>query len=288
MSLVRARCTSNLSTLRRIISGRGFVAIPPDRAVTGGPTLAPVAITTAKAKDQGKDLGPKLGIPDINSTEIGAVPDPHTHDPKKWQKFAWKYLGALVTFGVAYKVLHWYVAKVEKEGKQRREDMEVNKTAKHETAADRAARREQDAASAAALLANVQNPMGLPEAASTISHPQGTGVESVLNGVSNDSHDMTFQVFKPVQEDERFVSQEDSLKLLEVELEAKLKLLRGQKQRSRETDAEKKKIKDELRDLRTELMMFAADKVPPSVKVEGGKSPSSATAAGDNIEGGAD
>jgi hypothetical protein len=288
MSLVRVRCTSNLATLGRIISGRGFVAIPSDRAVSGGPPLAPVATTTAQVKDQGEDLGPKLGIPDINSTDIGAVPDPHTHDPKKWQKFAWKYLGALVTFGVAYKVLHWYVAKVEKEGKQRREDMEVNKTAKHETAADRAARREQDAASAAALLANVQNPMGLPEAASSIAHPQGTGSESVLNGVPKDFHDMSFQVFKPVQEDEKFVSQEDSLKLLEVELEAKLKMLRSQNKRSRETDAEKKKIEDELRDLRMELVMFAADKVPASVNVEGGKSPSSGTAAVDNIEGDTD
>jgi hypothetical protein len=212
------------------------------------------SVANVKGETEGKG-----SLPDINSTDIGAIPDPHTHDPKKWQKFAWKYLGVLITFGVSYKALHWWVDRVEKEGKQRREDMEISKTAKYETPADRAAQREADTAEAQTLLAKVKSPLGSPIDEADNAKRQDISKEGDPAQVEPAVADTSFQVFRPVQEDEGFISQEDSLKLLEIELEARLKKLREHKQRTREIDLEKKQIKEELKDLRKELATFDSE-----------------------------
>jgi hypothetical protein len=260
MSAIRYICKCNVQSLRRVHWSRDLATISSDRRIVDGNAHNPASVQSASSISASDYTAAKGSLPDINSTDIGAIPDPHTKDPKKWQKFAWKYVGALMTFGVAYKTLHWYVGRVEKEGKQRRDDMELNKTAKHETAADRAARREEDSARAAALLAQAQSPIARTAGTAGISHVQMEEGKSSADGSLPNSEDTLFQVFKPVQEDEGFVSQEDSLKLLEVELESKLKGLRSAKTRSREIDAEKKRIKEELGDLRIELATFAIGK----------------------------
>jgi hypothetical protein len=216
------------------------------------------------------------GMPDVKSVDIGQVPDPHTKDPLKWKKFAWKYIGALIVFGASYKGLHWYVDSLSKEGKRRREEMEVSKTAVFETTEDRKRHREADARKAAAMLEHVKNPVGTVAAGRTDSADadgvdmlsSGGGDTCITPGVSSaiaeekvDSQkDVVFQVFKPIEEKEGFVSQEDELMLLEAELEARLKKLRALKYRTRETDEEKRQIKAEMLDVQTELALFATRK----------------------------
>jgi hypothetical protein len=268
MSAIRCLCRRNVPSVRRVLWCRDFAAPKQDQMIVDGNAKMPNSVQNAQSISMSDYTATKGALPDINSTDIGAIPDPHTNDPKKWQKFAWKYVGVLITFGVAYKTLHWYVGRVEKEGKQRREDMELNKTAKHETAADRAARREEDAAKATALLAQIQSPSARTADAAGATHVQVAEDKLSVDGSLSNSEDMLFQVFKPVQEDEGFVSQEDSLKLLEVELESKLKGLRSAKTRSREIDAEKKRIKEELGDLRIELATFAVEKTRESIVSE--------------------
>jgi hypothetical protein len=213
------------------------------------------------------------GTPDVKSVDIGQVQDPHTNDPLKWKKFVWKYVGALIVFGASYKGLHWYVDSLSKEGKRRREEMEISKTAVFEMAEDRQLHREADARKAAAMLEHAKNPVGTVAAARTDSADadgvdmvsSGGGDTCVTPGVSSATaegkvdrqNDAGFQLFKPVEEKEGFVSQEDELMLLEAELEARLKKLRALKYRTRETDEEKRQIKAEMLDVRTELALFA-------------------------------
>lgn len=222
--------------------------------------------------------------PSVNSTSLGmsditGIQDPHTHDPLKWRKAAWKYLGALAVFGVFYKGLHWYVDGVAEKAKQKREDMEIAKTAVYETAADRAARQEEDARKAAQLLEEVKNPVGPSAASATVSTAadadgantavsdqsdlsasvsgEAVGEDAQETQRTRHSSDTGFQVFPPIQDDPVYVSPEDELKLLEVELEARLKKLRAVKTKTRDSEAEKRNIKSELRDVRTELAIFA-------------------------------
>ncbi len=78
-------------------------------------------------------------IPDVQSTGLG-LEDPED-DPKKWQKFVWKYLGSLVVFAIAYKTVGWYADSLEEEGRKKRDEVEERKLAREEYEAQRAAAR---------------------------------------------------------------------------------------------------------------------------------------------------
>lgn len=78
----------------------------------------------SKSADAATEPAPK--IPDIPSnswTSIGFEPQDE-NDPHKWKKFAWKYAGAVLVFFISYKTLHWYVDRIEEEGKQQKKGME--------------------------------------------------------------------------------------------------------------------------------------------------------------------
>jgi hypothetical protein len=257
--------SSSLARVTRLVSAAAARSIPnhhpQHRALCDR--------VTARVLPQPKTT---VGPLDIKSTDIGQVQDPHTNDPLKWRKFAWKYVGALIVFGVSYKALHWYVDSVAKEGKRRREDMEEGKTAVLETPEDRRAQREADAKKAAALLQQAKNPLGTVVAAKSGEIANSSAGSADLDTklspeeAAERENDVKFQVFKPVEEEEGFVSQEDELMLLEAELEARLKKLRAQK-RSREIDEEKRQVKSELVDVRSELATFSAtSKTQPSTK----------------------
>lgn len=239
---------------------------------------------------QSRRICAKTEVPQNQSTsaekpvDIGSVPDPHTNDPLKWRKFLWKYAGALAVFAVSFNSLRWYRKKLENEGARKREDVEISKTAVNETAADRAAQRAAEAAmqvrSEADGAPSVAVPEGIvpfgvrdPSAVSSTSKVDDVSmlsltdveeqtkdtarnvkneIRSKLEGAENPS--MEFRVFRPVTEqDNSTVSQEDELRLMELELEAKLKKLRSRKQRIREIDQEKQHVKNELKTVRSKL-----------------------------------
>jgi len=56
-------------------------------------------------------------IPNIYSSSLG-LESPDDDDPKKWQKFGWKYLGSIVVFVIAYTGIGWYADEMEKERKR--------------------------------------------------------------------------------------------------------------------------------------------------------------------------
>lgn len=253
-----------------ILTGRTFVRSatlrrrylsekPSSPQTNAAPSETVQERVTATVVDQ---PGPKAPLPEPRSaqvTDIGSIPDPHTNDPKKWQKFAWKYLGAAVVFGFAYNAVHRYVDQKEAEAKERREDLERAKVEVHETAAERAARMKDDMEKAEELLAQAKNPLRPNEqqpnpekTGENASEADGTAVTS-----APPSADQPFRLFKPVQEEENFVSEEDELRVLELELLARLRKLREAPKRTRENDAEKRIVKQELRDVRAELEEFA-------------------------------
>jgi hypothetical protein len=196
--------------------------------------------------------------------DIGDVLDPHTHDPLKWRKAAWKYFGAVAIFGVFYKALHWYVDGVVAEGKRKREDMEIAKTAVHETASDRAAQREADVKKAAELLEQAKHPLGRAgDAAVAAAAGGGVGREAadtseIASAAADEGGAEPFQLFRSVREEPEYVSPEDELKLLEVELEARMKKLAAVRSPSREERDDMRAAEEELFDVRAELRDFAA------------------------------
>lgn len=76
--------------------------------------------STVKIPSDGK-------IPDVPSSSLGLWEEQDEKDPNKWKKFAWKYAGAVVVFLISYKTLHWYVDRMEAEGKRQRDELEEKK-----------------------------------------------------------------------------------------------------------------------------------------------------------------
>lgn len=168
---------------------------------------------------------------------------------------------------------------VAEKAKQKRDDMEIAKTAVYETAADRAAMRAEDARKedtrkAQQALDAAKNPAepaaeviaksasvpvsDEPSEARTQSPPQTVPENAMLADTQEQKiADTGFQVFPPIRDDPVYVSPEDEVKLLEVELEARLKKLRALKTKTRDSEAEKRAVKSELRDVRVELATFA-------------------------------
>lgn len=79
-----------------------------------------------KTVTQGRASEGESRIPDVPSTSLG-IHHPEADDPLKWRKFAWKYAGAVFLFFVSYKTLHWYVDRLEADGKRKRDELEENK-----------------------------------------------------------------------------------------------------------------------------------------------------------------
>lgn len=103
-------------------AGKGASIRPP------APELGPGtsgATTSGTVSSVAEAVTPK--IPDVPSSSLGLFEEADAKDPNKWKKFAWKYVGALLLFMVSYKTLHWYVDRVEADGKRRREELEENK-----------------------------------------------------------------------------------------------------------------------------------------------------------------
>lgn len=105
----------------------------PKSAILPSPaqdTTKPTSEAFSNATKSSHGIGEKVStekIPDIPSSSLGLWEEQDAKDPNKWKKFAWKYAGSVVVFLVAYKALHWYVDRVEAEGKRQREELEEKK-----------------------------------------------------------------------------------------------------------------------------------------------------------------
>lgn len=89
--------------------------------------------TATKVVDENTVKTPSDGkIPDVPSSSLGLWEEQDAKDPNKWKKFAWKYAGAVVLFLISYKTLHWYVDRMEAEGKRHRDELEEKKKVSEE------------------------------------------------------------------------------------------------------------------------------------------------------------
>lgn len=91
------------------------------------------AATTTKMANENTVKTPSDGkIPDVPASSLGLWEEQDAKDPNKWKKFAWKYAGAVVLFLISYKTLHWYVDRMEAEGKRHRDELEEKKKVSEE------------------------------------------------------------------------------------------------------------------------------------------------------------
>lgn len=218
---LRAR---SVSTVRNVRSAAPLRLQCTDASKTASATTVKKAAQTPTSNVVSQEE--KKVIPEVNSTTLG-LEDPQANDPLKWRKFAWKYAGALALFLVAYKSLHWYVDALEADGKRRKEEMEENKVIASEF--------QEDQARAQTLLNAAQNP-----------------AQSIVTE-DNAQNKQPAMLFKPVQEEEGFVSELDELRTLQVELEAKLKALNAERRQTDEIEQKKWDIHGELKDLAKEI-----------------------------------
>lgn len=176
---------------------------------------------------EAKSEGP---IPDIRSTSLG-IDNPESNDPLRWQKFAWKYAGAVLLFFVSYKTLHWYVDRLEADGKRMREEVEENKEIVRE------------------IGVGAKN-----EGGGRMSG--GEGSEPVLMTKAKAAQDERLpplRIFDPVKDEEvGMVSELEELYVYKIELEGRLRDLRGTEW-SEEVGREKKEVEDELKGLEVEI-----------------------------------
>lgn len=222
-------------------------------AATAKPT-APAA-NAAPAAAAGKEGAPT--IPDINSTTLGIehIPDPHTNDPLKWRKFLWKYAGAVAVFLVAYKAVHYYVDGLQEDGQRRRDEVEENKELRKQFDADqeKAHRMLATAHSPAAAMGQMA-PGAMPGAApgSGDAEPGAMGAPMPAAGAEGEQPP-PMALFKPIQEEEGFVSELDELRTLQVELMAKHKALGKERRQTDEVKSKMWGIEGELKDLDREI-----------------------------------
>lgn len=161
------------------------------------------------------------------------------------------------------------------EGRRKREDMEVAKTAVFETAADRAAQREADARKAAEMLEMARNPLGEAgkvrgEGPDGVVGVEARAVDAAVDGVSGvedgagggveDEKDASFELFKSVKEGKGYVSPEDELRVYEAELEGRLKELLEMRSPSTEEREETASVQQQLYDVQAELSDFVGKK----------------------------
>lgn len=195
-------------------------------------------------------------VPDVSSTSLG-LEDPMTNDPLKWRKFAYKYAGALLLFFVSYKSLHWYVDRLEADGKRRREELEENKTIIQ--GMDEASDHPKDGA--------ISGVRGNPATVASQT-PTALGENNAPVGLAGavpqaGSEGMpALRVFDSVkQEEPHLVSELEELCVYRIELERKLVDLDSQG-RTSDTDAERQGIEADLKQTEADIAILEAKNKP--------------------------
>lgn len=218
---------------------------PVGGATAGGETKAKTAGSVGVGKDanvvvKGEVKGEAASFPDVNSTTLGLDPYEIEDDPKKWQKFAWKYLGSIVVFLIAYRAVNKYAESLEKDGKELREVVEENKVlAKQFEEEDKKSRER-----AEVMLKKVQQP---------------GRVQQEQQGQEKQQQQVGMSLFRTVEEEDGFVSELDELRTLRVELEVRLKAL--EKANSVEAKDEMWKVEREVKDLDREIEELEMEEV---------------------------
>lgn len=237
--------------LPRLLRATRSLTTGPSRPPRPPPPSNPAHVITARVTRVTPSPPVINSLGEGAAGNIGDIQDPHTHDPLKWRKAAWKYVGAVVVFGAFYKGLHWYVGKVAEEGRAKRADMEVSKTEVFETAADRERRRIEDQKTATEMLEKAQRPLG---------EVGETGVGKGEGDAVEDEKDRNFELFKSVKDGEGYVSPEQELRVYETELEGKLAALMEIRAPSVEEREEISAVQQEVYDVQAELKDFESKK----------------------------
>lgn len=199
------------------------------------PTVAETSPKEAASSDakgvpvpkEAKGEGP---IPDIGSTSLG-IDNPESTDPLKWQKFAWKYAGAVLLFFVSYKTLHWYVDRLEADGRRMREEVEENKE----------------------IVREIEGGAKKGEG-ERVSREEGSDGALIARAKEvQDEKLPPLRVFDAVkEEDVGVVSELEELYVYKIELEGKLRGL-GEGEWSEEVGKEKMEVEEELKALEVEI-----------------------------------
>lgn len=194
----------------------------------------------------------KQSIPEVNSTALG-LEDPDANDPYKWQKFAWKYAGAVLLFFISYKTLHWYVDRLEADGIRKREELEENKTISQEIYGDQTTG-----------LANAMPQQGTPGFGvfQNVSEPAPQPLQQNPVGIAPNEQpvdpETTLSQMMP-QYIPQTTSELDELYAYKDELENQLKELQ-KRSGSRENVDQKLSLKSELEDLEAEIAQLGGTK----------------------------
>lgn len=226
-------------------TGEGANVVESSKVADGAKAAGETAPTAAAEQGAAK-------IPDVSSTSLG-LEDPMTNDPLKWKKFAYKYAGALLLFLVSYKTLHWYVDRLEADGKRKREELEENKTIIE------GIQGQQNSQDAPVVPGRPASPSTMAKqtveasAGSTASPGLANALQQVPEGPGSQ-----MRIFDPVKEEEpHLVSELDELYVYKIEMETKVKDL-GMQTRTREIDTEKSEIETELKQLDKDIAELEA------------------------------
>lgn len=226
-----------------------FVQPAPAESANASPANTTPAASAVPAAPAAGEVAAK--IPDVPSTSLGFFEEADAKDPNKWKKFAWKYLGSLVTFLIAYKTLHWYVDRLEADGKRRREELEEQKAMSKEE------RETQLPQPAFSLAAQQPRPQRAGDAALQMHNlaPASTGVHGRVDGENEASGDAGAPR-TPQEYADRIISQLpqssselDELRAYRRDLEANLAQLAAE-------STEAADMKEELASLAEEIAHF--------------------------------
>lgn len=213
----------------------------------------PAQVATADAAEA-NSAKPDPKIPDVPSTSLG-MEDPDANDPLKWKKFAFKYAGAVLLFMISYKTLHWYVDRLEADGKRQRAEVEENKEILREISSPRAST--PLAASSSITPAASAAPTVGADLGSSQGHPRNQSAAAAIQDESLPA----LRIFDQVKEEEpHVVSELEELYVYRVELETKLRDLRADPS-SKENGAQQREIKSELKELENEIMVLEAQEL---------------------------
>lgn len=232
-TLISSPASSPLrNTLRRSLSNSTGKS-DAKRSVTLSSTASDVLNDASKPQEKDKSIN--NAVPDVSSTSLG-LDDP-VDDPLKWKKFAWKYAGALVVFGVAYTGLNRYGDHLMKEKKERERGKEKGQwNSKPISTADN------------------ESPASGGEESNV-----GTSLRSPAGGAMTNTDNMaveqgtSWQVLPSITGvKEITLNERDELELRELELASRLKEMQNSRSERWEAN-EIKSVERELREVEREL-----------------------------------
>lgn len=184
-------------------------------------------------------------IPDVPSTSWSTLffEEKDLNDPNRWKKFLWKYAGAVLLFFISYKTLHWYVAKMEADGKRRKKEIEEDR---------QMAKKIMSPGRSAAPQPVQGNAVQTVTSDAVVADGGGQGFAVVAPAVDSAQTDQPPEPGNDEPTRWPVSTELEALYVYKVELETRMRDLRGES-KTAETDAAKREVRVELKALQKEI-----------------------------------